>query len=169
VRKIGLPSHPEFAMGAVIDGGAPIIVRDPETMRFARISEQEFDRLCGEEIREIERRRAIYMGGRPPEPLEGRTAIVVDDGLATGSTMRAALQGARARKPARLIMAVPVAPAETLAALEPLVDGMVCLATPKPFVAVGNFYDNFAQVGDQEVISLLKSCRAAELTPADRP
>lgn len=156
VRKIGVPGHEEFAMGAVIDGGAPIVIRDAEVMRMTGTSQFAFDRICRNETREIERRRKLYLGVRPPQKLEGRIAIVVDDGLATGNTMRAALRGARERNPSRLVMAVPVAPANALSDLAGEVDEVVCLATPEPFGAVGLYYDDFSQTSDQEVIALLE-------------
>lgn len=155
VRKVGVPRHPELAMGSVIDGGEPIIVRDERIMAMTGTSDGAFDRICAQELEEIERRRVFYLGGRSPEPLEGRIAIVVDDGLATGNTMRAALRGARAHRPALLAMAVPVAPADTLADMADAADRLVCLATPPGFQAVGQYYEDFSQTGDQEVITLL--------------
>jgi putative phosphoribosyl transferase len=165
VRKIGVPQHPELAMGSVIDGGEPIVVRDHAIMRMSGTSETAFDEVCARELREIERRRKFYLGGRPFEPLEGRIAIVVDDGLATGNTMRAALQGARERHPAELVMAVPVAPADTLAGFVQEADKIVCLATPQNFGAVGYYYSDFSQTSDQEVIALL--ARHAQGSAAD--
>lgn len=156
VRKVGVPHQPEVAMGSVIDGGQPIVVRDERTMRLSGASEADFRRICADELREIERRRELYLGGRSPEPIEGRIAIVVDDGLATGNTMRAALHAVRRRHPARLIMAVPVAPAQTLSDLAGDVDAAVCVATPERFGAVGNFYQDFSQTTDGEVIALLR-------------
>jgi putative phosphoribosyl transferase len=161
VRKIGAPQHPELAIGSVIDGSAPIIVQDSELMRLTGTTSQAFDRICADELAEIERRHKFYLGDRPPQNLAGRIAIVVDDGLATGNTMRAALQAARLRQPARLIMAVPVAPAETLQEFRHLADEIVCLATPEPFGAVGRFYDDFRPTTDGEVIQLLQENAAA--------
>jgi len=155
VRKVGVPHHPELAMGSVIDGGEPIIVRDERIMAMTGTGDDAFDRICARELEEIERRRAFYLGGRSPQPLEGRIAIVVDDGLATGNTMRAALRGARAHRPASLAMAVPVAPADTLAELADAADRLVCLATPPDFQAVGQYYEDFSQTGDREVVTLL--------------
>jgi putative phosphoribosyl transferase len=156
VRKIGAPRQPELAIGAVIDGGAPIILRDLELIRLTGTSATQFDTLCAQEIAEIERRRKLYLGKRPPESLSGRIAIVVDDGLATGNTMRVALQAARLRKPALLVMAVPVAPAGTVENFHGDADAVICLATPDPFHAVGYFYQDFQQVSDTEVIGLLQ-------------
>ena len=155
VRKIGAPRHPELAVGSVIDGGEPIVVRDPEIMHATATSEAAFQAVCERELREIERRRKFYMGGRRPVNLKGRIAIIVDDGLATGNTMRAALEGARLRDPALLVMAVPVAPKSTLDDMREEADEIVCLSTPEPFGSVGTFYDNFRQVEDEEVMALL--------------
>jgi putative phosphoribosyl transferase len=155
VRKIGAPRQPELAIGAVIDGGTPIIVRDQELIRLTGTSARQFDELCTREIAEIERRRKFYFGGRPPPSLSGRVAIVVDDGLATGNTMRAALQAARMRKPRLLVMAIPVAPPGTLESFRGEADQIVCLAVPELFQSVGQFYQDFAQVSDAEVVRLL--------------
>ena len=155
VRKIGAPGHPELAVGSVVDGGVPIIVRDPELLRLTGTSQRAFEEICTRELAEVERRRKLYLGARAPLPLEGRTAIVIDDGLATGNTMRAALQAARQRGPAELVMAVPVAPADTIARFRDAADRVICLATPDPFAAVGQFYADFAQTSDQDVVALL--------------
>lgn len=156
VRKIGAPRQPELAIGSVIDGGTPIIVQDRELISLTGTSPRQFDEICARELAEIERRRKFYIGDRPPVHLEGRVAIVVDDGLATGNTMRAALQAARLRRPARLVMAVPVAPAGTLEYFRDQADQVVCLATPEPFGAVGYFYDDFSPTSDAEVIRLMR-------------
>ena len=114
VRKIGVPFQPELAMGAVVDGGAPIIVRNEDVIRHAGIDESEFKAVCDDEIAEIERRRQRYLGSRQRVDVSGRTAIVIDDGVATGATTRAALRATRMRKPKRLVLAVPVAPTDSL-------------------------------------------------------
>ena len=155
VRKIGAPRQPELAIGAVIDGGTPIIVRDQELIRLTGTSAKQFDQLCAREIAEIERRRKFYFGGRPPPSLRGRVAIVIDDGLATGNTMRAALQAARLREPKALVMAIPVAPPGTLESFLGEADQIVCLALPEPFGSVGQFYQDFTQVSDVDVVRLL--------------
>ena len=155
VRKIGAPRQPELAIGAVIDGGTPIIVRDQELIRLTGTSAKQFDQLCAREIAEIERRRKFYFGGRPPPSLRGRVAIVIDDGLATGNTMRAALQAARLREPKALVMAIPVAPPGTLESFLGEADQIVCLAMPEPFGSVGQFYQDFTQVSDADVVRLL--------------
>jgi predicted phosphoribosyltransferase len=167
VRKIGAPGHPELAVGSVVDGDVPIIVRDPELLRVTGTSQQEFEEICARELAEGERRRKLYLGARAPLPLAGRTAIVIDDGLATGNTMRAALQAARQRGPAELVMAVPVAPADTIARFRDAADRTICLATPEPFAAVGQFYADFAQTSDQDVIALL--ARFAPAPPSVEP
>ncbi len=164
VRKIGAPRQPELAVGSVIDGGKPIIVRDSELISLTGTSAREFDEICARELAEIERRREFYLGNRPPVPLRGRTAIVVDDGLATGNTMHAALQAARLRAPAMLVMAVPVAPPGTIENFRGEADRIFCLATPEPFGAVGHFYEDFSQTGDAEVVALLEHWRRQKTT-----
>ncbi|HYG90587.1 MAG TPA: phosphoribosyltransferase [Azospirillum sp.] len=155
VRKIGAPINPEFGIGAVVDGQSPVTVIDEDLVRRVGISEAYIERTTQAELEEIERRRALYLKGRPPVDIKGRTAIVVDDGIATGSTMRVALRALRAAQPARLVMAVPVAPPDTLEEMRSDCDEAVCLATPEDFRAVGAFYRDFQQVGDAEVIDLL--------------
>ncbi len=158
VRKIGVPFQKELAMGAVVDGGQPIVVRNEDVIAFADISEAAFQAVCDAELAEIERRRRLYAGERPPVAVAGHTVIVVDDGLATGATMKAALRALRTRAPRRLVMAVPVAPADTLADMASEADDIVCLETPEIFGAIGAFYDDFRQIADGEVIALLKAC-----------
>ncbi len=160
VRKIGVPFQPELAMGAVVDGEAPTIVRNEDVIALADVSEAEFTAICEAELAEIERRRRAYVGNRPPAATADHTVIVVDDGLATGATMKAALRALKARGPRRLVMAVPVAPAETLTDMADEADAIVCLETPEDFGAIGAFYDDFRQIGDGEVIALLSACAA---------
>lgn len=155
VRKIGLPWQPELAIGAVVDGAEPQVVRNEAVIRRSGVGEEAFQRVCRDELAEIERRRARYLGGRQPVPVAGRVAIVVDDGIATGATMKAALRALRRRHPAELVLAVPVAPADVLEELRVEVDTLVCLATPEPFGAIGHFYRDFAQLSDAEVIATL--------------
>jgi len=155
VRKIGTPMQPELAAGAVVDGGAMELVRNDDVIEAARIPESWLREQAIRELAEIERRRRLYVGGRARVPIEGKTAIVVDDGIATGATTRAALRAVRRRHPKRLVLAVPVAPEETLAALRSEVDEVVCLATPDPFGAIGYFYRDFRQLEDDEVRDLL--------------
>jgi len=156
VRKIGLPIQPELAMGAVVDGGAPIIVRNEDVIRLAGIDETEFKAICDSELAEIERRRRRYLGSRERSDVAGRTAIVIDDGIATGATTRAALQATRMHNPKKLVLAVPVAPTDSLAALRNDADDVVCLEDYEFFGAIGTYYANFSQVADQEVIEMLK-------------
>jgi len=156
VRKIGVPYQPELAMGAVVDGGAPVIVRNESIVREAGIGEEAFQKVCRKELAEIERRRKQYFGERAPENPEGRVAIVIDDGIATGATMSAALKATRMRKPKTLVMAVPVAPADTVERMRAECDDVVCLEVPSDFAAVGYFYRNFEQTTDAEVIAALK-------------
>ena len=156
VRKIGVPTQPELAMGAVVDGGEPIIVRNEDVIGLAGISESDFKAVCDSELAEIERRRQRYLGTRPRAEVTGRTAIVIDDGVATGATTRAALQATRRRKPKRLVLAVPVAPTDTLAALRSDADDVVCLEDHEFFGAIGFYYRDFRQVSDEEVIKILE-------------
>lgn len=155
VRKIGLAWQPELAVAALVDGDPPELVIDHEVQRASGLSRAEIDAAAQREAAELARRRERYLGGRAPIALAGATAIVVDDGIATGTTMRAALQALRRRHPARLVLAVPVAPADTLARLRGEVDDIVCLATPEPFRAVGLHYADFHQVSDEEVLAAL--------------
>lgn len=155
VRKIGVPDQPELAMGAVVDGGVPVTVRNEDVIRLAGITEVEFEAVRERELAEIERRRARYAGGRPHPELADHTVIVIDDGIATGATTRAALRAVRARKPRKLIIAVPVAPTDTLELLRDEADEVVCLEAYEAFGAIGFYYGDFRQVSDQEVIEAL--------------
>jgi putative phosphoribosyl transferase len=156
VRKIGVPDQPELAMGAVVDGGDPIIVRNEDIIELAGIGQSEFKAVCDRELAEIERRRQRYLGNRQRADVAGRTAIVIDDGVATGATTRAALRATRMRKPKRLVLAVPVAPTHNLAALRADADDVVCLEDHEFFGAIGFYYLDFAQVLDEEVIKILE-------------
>lgn len=155
VRKVGVPYQPELALGAVVDGENPELVVNEDVRRYAGVGDEELERLKATELRELERRRERYLQDRPRVPVEGRTVIVVDDGIATGATVRAALVGLHRRKPKRLILAVPVAPPDTVRKLRDEVDELVCLETPSHFGAIGAFYRDFAQTTDEEVIALL--------------
>lgn len=158
VRKIGAPGHEEFGIGAVVDGGAHQVVIDDEMARMAGASRDYIDMQIARQLAEIERRRAVYRTGPSVSP-KGRNVIVVDDGIATGSTVRAALQGLARTQAASVVLAVPVAPADTLAQLRPLCDRVVCLLTPSPFHAVGMHYRDFSQTEDAEVVRLLAEAR----------
>lgn len=161
-RKIGVPFQPELAMGAVVNGDTPIVVRNEDVIRAAGIGEAEFDAVCRQEVAEIKRRRDRYLSGRQPIEVAGKTAIVVDDGIATGATFRAALRATRARGPRRLILATPVAPTDTLAELRADVDDVVCLEAHEYFGSIGAYYLDFGQVPDDEVIALLASTRPGQ-------
>ena len=156
VRKIGVPFQPELAMGAVVDGGAPIIVRNEDVIRLAGIDESEFKAICDSELTEIERRRQRYLESRQRADISGHTAIVIDDGIATGATTRAALRATRMRNPKRLVLAVPVAPTDTVAELRSEADDLICLEDHELFGAIGIYYADFNQVSDDEVIEILK-------------
>jgi len=155
VRKIGVPRQPELAAGAVVDGADPVVVRNDDVIRLAGISEDEFRRLTAAELGEIQRRRGAYLHGREHVELADRTVIVVDDGIATGATMRAALQAIRRQRPRRLVLAVPVAAADAIASLRREVDDLICIERPASFEGVGGYYDDFAQVDDAEVTKAL--------------
>jgi len=156
VRKIGVPFQPELAMGAVVNGKAPVIVRNEDVIASAGIDEKEFKAICNEELAEIDRRRVRYLGNRERVDIAGRTAIVVDDGVATGATTRAALRAARMRNPKRLVLAVPVAPPDAIKDLQEDADEVVCLETHGFFGAIGAYYLDFRQVSDEEVVRLLE-------------
>ncbi len=156
VRKIGAPMHEELAVGAVVDGGAPIVVRNEDIIRLTGTSEEAFARIERRELAEIESRRKRFVPDRPPLDPEGRIAIVVDDGIATGATMRAALRATRMRNPKKLILAVPVGAPDSIESLRPEVDEVVCLETPQDFGALGYFYADFHQLSDRDVIETLK-------------
>jgi putative phosphoribosyl transferase len=155
VRKIGVPAQPELAMGAVTDGVAPIVVRNAEIIQHSGVTAAEFNAVRDAELAEIERRRQHYLGARAREAVAGRTVIVIDDGIATGATMRTALRAVRARAPDKLVLAVPVAAKNTLDELRNEADNVVCLESPAWLEAVGFFYDDFRQVTDAEVIATL--------------
>jgi putative phosphoribosyl transferase len=155
VRKLGAPGQPEYGIGAVVDGDNPQVVLNEDALALVRPSPEYVDAETRRQLAEIERRRTLYGQGRSPASVTGRTAVVVDDGIATGGTMRAALQALRKAGARRIVLAVPVAPAESLAELAPLADGVVCLAAPKSFHAVGLHYSDFDQTSDEEVIRLL--------------
>jgi putative phosphoribosyl transferase len=161
VRKIGAPWQRELAVAAIVDGEQRELVIDEETAAATGADRAYIEREAQVEWQEIERRRARYLQGRPPVPIAGTTVIVVDDGIATGTTMRAALKALRRRKPRRLVLAVPVAPHDTLLALEREVDRVICLAEPYPFRAIGLHYADFHQVEDDEVIAALDAAAAA--------
>jgi len=166
VRKIGVPWQPELAAGAVADGDQPSLAVNRDVLDALGIDDAYMQMEARRQLAEIERRRALYLAGRPPVPLAGKTAIVVDDGIATGATVEAALGAVRRRAPRRVILAVPVAAPDTLARLRALVDEIVCLATPSDFGAIGVFYKRFTQLDDDAVTDLLRRAHAARERPA---
>ncbi len=162
VRKLGVPGHPELAMGAIASGGVRVL--NDDVVRGLRIPQQLIDAVTAREQQELERREREYRDGRPPLDVHGRTVILVDDGLATGSSMRVAAQALRAKQPARIVVAVPVAAPSTCEAFASEVDEVVCAVTPEPFWAVGQWYKDFGQTTDEEVRDLLRRVTA----PAQR-
>ncbi len=158
VRKLGLPGHEEFAIGAIASGG--VVVLNDDTLREYGVTRHQVEAVIAAEDRELERRERQYRGDRPFPEVSGRIVVLVDDGLATGSTMRAAVAALRQEGPARVIVAVPTAPRETCEELRMIVDEMVCLVTPDPFYAVGLWYEDFSQTTDEEVRDLLERAAA---------
>lgn len=155
VRKIGVPWQPELALGAVAEGPAPEVFIDEEMARSLAVSDGYIREETARQLAELERRRQLYCGGRPPVDIASRTAIVVDDGIASGATMRVALRALRRRGPARLVLAAPVAAAETLAALAAEADETVCVEAPRGLGAIGYYFGDFHQMSDDEVTRLL--------------
>lgn len=162
VRKLGVPGSPELAMGAIASGGIRVLNQD--VVDAFGIDADALERVAGRERQEILRREQVYRGERPSPALAGRPLLLVDDGVATGATMRAAIAALRARQPAAIAVAVPVAPPDTVAILRKEADEVICLATPSPFFAIGNFYRDFGQTSDDEVRELLG--RAWDSAPA---
>lgn len=160
VRKIGAPGYPELGLGAVIDGADPHVVLTDSVMREVAPAPGYVKAETERQLVEIERRRRLYRGDRPAPSVAGHVVILVDDGIATGGTVTAALQGLAAAQPARLVLAVPVAPPDVLETLSRLADDVVCLSAPHVFGAVGRFYEDFDQTTDEEVIRLLAEAEA---------
>jgi predicted phosphoribosyltransferase len=159
VRKLGLPWHEELAMGAIASGGVRVL--DSDLIKIARVSDADIERVTMAEQTELERRENRYRGDRPFPDLHGKTVILVDDGLATGSTMRAAVHALRQQGPGDVVVAVPVAPPEVCDAFRYIADEIVCAETPEPFQAVGLWYKDFSQTTDDEVHRLLESATHA--------
>jgi len=157
VRKLGVPSHEEYAMGAVASGGIRVV--SDEVVRGLGLTQTDVDRVAARETAELTRRERLYRGDRPEPDLSGHTVILVDDGLATGSTMKAAVKAVSTKKPAAIVVAVPIAAPETCRELEQEVDEVVCAVTPDPFHAVGLWYQDFNQTTDAEVHDLLERGR----------
>jgi predicted phosphoribosyltransferase len=164
VRKLGLPQQPELAMGAVAGGGA--IVLDEDLVSALRLPASQVDAVVSRERAEVERREREYRGDRPAPAVHGRIVLLVDDGLATGSTLRAAVQALRRRAPARIVVAVPVGASDSCRSLEADADEVVCAWTPQPFQAVGLWYEDFAQTSDDEVRDLIARAAAQRTAPA---
>jgi predicted phosphoribosyltransferase len=159
VRKVGMPWHEELAIGALASGGVRLL--NEELIDAYQVDRRDVDRILRREEAELERREQLYRSGRPFPDLQGKTVILVDDGLATGSTMRVAVEALRKEEPSRIIVAVPVAAPETCDAFRDIADDIVCAVTPEPFYAVGLWYDDFSQTTDEEVHDLLARARAA--------
>ncbi len=159
VRKLGVPGHEELAMGAIAAGGVRVL--NQEVIRGARILPADLEAVAARESVELERRNRRYRGARPPPTVEARGVVLVDDGLATGATMNAAVSAIRAKRPARITIAVPVAPPDTAAEFGHKVERVVCLATPDPFMGVGCWYEDFAQTTDEAVRALLAEFRSS--------
>lgn len=162
VRKLGTPGQEELAMGAIASGGGRVINED--VVKILAIAPRTIEQVASKEMEELQRREQVYRGDRPWPDLAGQCVILVDDGLATGATMRAAVGAVRSRQPERIVVAVPVAPPETVARLEDEADEVICLEQPEPFRAIGLWYADFTQVSDDEVRQQLT---AAWNEPAD--
>ena len=153
VRKLGVPGHEELAMGAIATGDVTIL--NPDIIRESGVSQGAIDAVVAQETRELHRRERLYRGTRPSPDVAGRTVILVDDGLATGATMIAATSALRMLGPARIVVAVPTAPPSVVPTMEAHADDVVCLATPEPYLGVGQWYLDFRQIGDDEGIAIL--------------
>lgn len=156
-RKLGLPRHPELAMGAIASGGA--LYLNPDVIAMSGVTQQEIEAVLADERIELQRRETQYREARPPMRIDGRVIIIVDDGIATGASMRAAVMALRTQHPQRIVVAVPVAPPGARQRLNDIVDDFVCVLTPDPFYAVGQFYETFDQTSDDEVRRLLARSR----------
>lgn len=164
VRKLGIPSHPEYAMGAIAGGGVKIL--NDDALRAYPVDRTLLESVVARETQELIRRERAYRGTRPPLRLKDQTVILVDDGLATGASMMAAIQATRALSPLRIVVAVPVAPPETLEAMWGEVDEVVCPLVPERMVSVGYWYQDFPQTSDEEVIALMGKAGLAESSRA---
>jgi putative phosphoribosyl transferase len=159
VRKLGLPGHAELAIGAIASGGVRVL--NQEIVDMCRLSPATIEAVTRAERVELERRERAYRGGRPPVPIEGRVVVLVDDGLATGSTMKAAVLAVRDLQPSRIVVAAPVGAGDTCRALAQTADDVVCPSQPEPFAAVGLWYDDFSQTSDDEVRQILAASWAS--------
>ena len=154
VRKLGLPGHEELAMGAIATGGALVINQD--VVRTFNVPQGLIEAVAKKELKELERRERVFRGDRPMREIRGKTVVLIDDGLATGASMHAAILGIRSKQPARIVAAVPTAALETCEAFKQKVDEMICAMTPEPFYGVSRWYEDFSQTSDEEVQSLLE-------------
>lgn len=166
VRKLGVPQQPELAMGAIASGGVRVL--NDDVVRWYRVPREAIEAVAQREERELARRERAYRNGRPAVPIEGRVVILVDDGLATGSTMRAAIAAIRRLNPSRVIVAVPVGARDTCEDLATLADGVVCARMPAAFSAVGLWYEDFSQATDAEVTGLLQEAGRVGTTTGAR-
>jgi predicted phosphoribosyltransferase len=157
VRKLGVPEHEEYAMGAIASGGVRVL--NDEVVRALGLPQSAIDAVAAREAQELQRREMLYRGTREPPDVRGKTVILVDDGLATGATMYAAIKALRALQPARIVVAVPVAAPDTCTEMRSLADDVICAITPEPFRAVGLWYQDFSQTRDEEVTELLARAR----------
>jgi predicted phosphoribosyltransferase len=158
VRKLGVPWQPELAIGAIASGGVRIL-NEEVVSGIPGLDDSVIDGIAATELEELKRRELLYRGARPMPNLQGRDAILIDDGLATGATMRAAIEAVRSQQPSRIIVAIPVGSAETVRSIRKIVDDVICLTTPAFFYAVGQSYRNFNQTTDEEVRRLLEDAR----------
>jgi len=165
VRKLGVPGHEELAMGAIASGG--VVVRNHEVIDGLHLADDALETAIRRETREIVRRERLYRDGRPPLQMRGRTVLLVDDGLATGSTMMAAIHAVREQEPKSIVVAVPVASRSAYREVGDEADAIICSATPEPFFGVGQFYRDFSQTSDEEVRSLLAVARAESPSPGE--
>jgi putative phosphoribosyl transferase len=159
VRKLGMPGQREFAMGAIASGGVTLI--DHDLVRQTRVPRAEVEAVIAAERTELDRRERLYRGDRPPLDVRGRTVILVDDGLATGASMQAAIAALRPQRPAAIVVATPVGSAEACRTMLAVADACVCVEMPEPFYAVGLWYDDFGETTDDEVTELLDEASAA--------
>jgi putative phosphoribosyl transferase len=164
VRKLGVPGQEELAMGAIATGGVRVLNED--VVSYLRVPDEVIDAVAADELRELERRERAYRGARPAPDVLGKTVILVDDGLATGSTMRAAAAALRQQQPARIVVAVPVSAPQTCDEYRMGVDEIICAVTPEPFHAVGLWYEDFSQTTDEEVRALLERSRHEQASVA---
>ncbi len=159
VRKVGAPANPELAVAAIVDGDPPEVILNREIVEAYGLQDDQLAALVAQERPELERRRSVYRGGRPPVPVRGKSVVIVDDGAATGTTMKVVARAIRRRSPAQLILALPVASPEAVAELGPEADRVVCLSQPQRFRALSYHYRDFHQLDDAEVVALLAGAR----------